>query len=55
MLKKEEIPAMAQYKFLKAILSNKELFVKTKPALNEDAFDDAGMKRIVKVLFLSKK
>lgn len=50
MLKKEEIPAMAQYKFLKAILSNKELFVKTKPALNEDAFDDAGMKRIVKVI-----
>lgn len=50
MMKEKEIPTIAQYKFMKAILSNRELFVRTKPALTEDAFEDAGMKRIVKVI-----
>lgn len=49
-MKKEDIPSVAQYKFIKAILSNKELFVKTKPALDEDAFEDAGLKRIVQTI-----
>lgn len=48
--KEKEIPTIAQYKFLRAILSNRELFARTKPVLVEDAFDNIGMKRIVKVI-----